>query len=73
MLPVLALLIFAYGLARQRRRFHVWKMAQPCRQRSEKESDRADARLDRCRPEDLFENLRYVSWKNRRRGRPGRD
>ena len=42
--------------------------------RGAKEESRCRHRIfTRCRPEDLFENLRYVSRENRRRGWPGRD
>src|SRR5262245_25908293 len=54
-------------------RFNVWEVDKSRRKRSEKESDRADAGVDRCRAEDLFENLCTVPRENRRRGRPGRD
>src|SRR4029077_8094615 len=54
-------------------RFNVWKVAQPCRKRGEKESNRTDTGLHCCRAEDLFENLRDVPWQERRRRRPSRD
>ena len=73
MLGVLAVLTFAYsgGGAAGADSMAV-KWLSPAAS-GEKESNRTDTGLHCCRPEDLFENLRDVSWEERGRRRPGCD
>ena len=74
MVSVLALLTFAYsGGSTAAADSMAEKWLSPAPSAAKKNPIASDTGLHCCRSEDLFEDLYDVSWKERRRRRPGRD